>query len=569
MVGKSRWPQGVIPAPMQNLMAKKLVLQGKACVMAGRLNEALSACQEALIFCPDMPEALGLKGEILRAQGDVNGAIFYLKKACKALPEDAELWNNLGVAYIEAGKLNEANQALGKAVQINPRLDIAWANLGNSLRKEGRLVDAEHSCLKALEVNPAAPQAMINLGAVWLTQERFPQALALLEKARELAPDNISALTNLGNILREYRKLDEAIAIHKRAVALAPGNPSILNNLAVSLDEAGFRQEAIQLYRQALKLEPNHVAAHGNLGMALLAQGEISKGFKEYEWRWQRPDHPKRELPGPQWQGENLRGKTIFIHAEQCLGDTLQFVRYVPLLAEMGANVVLECQPLLKEFLYRVDGLAVLIKKGEEIPPFDFHCPLMSIPLGFNLNTVPANIPYLRPNPWLVKDWQVMLDGISNLKVGLCWQGNPKFMGVDWRSPGLLLLEILRGIEGVKFFCLQKGGRETFLEYLPQGFDLGREIDTRNPPFSETAAAIMNLDLVISCDTSVLHLAGGLGIKTWALLPHPAEWRWQEGVEYSPWYPNIRLFRQPSMGDWQKPLARLKQELNKLKGEYS
>jgi hypothetical protein len=318
-------------------------------------------------------------------------------------------------------------------------------------------------------------------------------------------------------------------------------------------------------YRRGLALDPASPGGRYNLALALLREGSFREGWLLHESRWDFRELKlrRRYFPQPQWKGESLTGKTILLHAEQGLGDTLQFVRYLPLVAALGGRVVLEVQPRLFRLLQSMEGAERVLARGESLPGFDCHCPLMSLPLLFDTTpeTIPAATPYLQPDASAVAAaWQLHPRHGEQLRVGLCWAGNPQYKSDEQRSTSLEHLLPLAHASGATFFSLQFGPAAAQIESVRPRFPL---IDacSHHKDFAETAAFAATLDLVLSVDTSVAHLAGAMGLPVWVLLPHLADWRWMEGRDDSPWYPTARLFRQSSPGGWQSLAERVRDEL--------
>ncbi|TAN56873.1 MAG: glycosyltransferase family 41 protein [Rhodospirillales bacterium] len=427
---------------------------------------------------------------------------------------------------------------------------------GLALGELGRLTEALPLLSQAVMLTPDDPDPLVNLAGLVSRMSRAEEAMNYYLAALKMAPLHVGALSGLGLLERDLRHYENAEECLKRALTQEPGRFQLWNNLALIQDEMGERKQAEESYRQCLALAPDLAAAQCNLGINLLAQGRLIEGFQAYESRWKLADMPPRPFAQPQWRGEDLEGRTILLHAEQCLGDTLHFCRYARLVKERGAKrVIMEIQAPLAGLMKSLQGPdEIVLQHKAPLPDFDLHCPLLSLPGVFatSLETIPADIPYLKPDPALERKMRDWLGSQPGLKLGIAWQGNAKFRGEDWRSPGLdLIAKAMAGLADVRAVCLQAGGRQEFLQaFGPQAMDLGHEVDSQTAPFAETAALMAGLDLVITSDTSVPHLAGALGAATWLLLPQPAEWRWLEERADSPWYPTLRLFRQPVRDDW-------------------
>ena len=462
-------------------------------------------------------------------------------------------------------KLDEAMASYQQALRLKPNYPEAHSNLGNALQEQGRLDEAVASCQQALRLKPDSAEAHHNLGLVLAKQDKLDEAVASFQQTLRLKPDYPDAHNNLGIVLEKQDKLDEAMASYQQALRLKPDYPEAHNNLGIVLEKQGRLDEAVACYQQALRLKPDYPEAHWNRSLAWLLMGRFEQGWPGYEWRWKckefgslPPFHP------PLWDGSPLDGRTILVHAEQGLGDTLQFIRYAPLVHQRGGRVILVCQPPLIGLLTRSPGVERLVAQGEALPEYDVHVPLMSLPglLGTTLESVPADVPYLDAEPQLVEAWRHRLGSYPGFKVGIVWQGNPKFRLDRLRSIPLAQFAPLARVPGVHLFSLQKGPGAEQLAAVTDRFpvtDLGRRLDD----FMDTAAVLKNLDLVISVDTAIAHLAGALGIPVWVALPFAPDWRWLMDREDSPWYPTMRLFRQTRPGQWEDVFQRIAEALQR------
>ncbi|MBV9724475.1 MAG: tetratricopeptide repeat protein, partial [Gammaproteobacteria bacterium] len=420
--------------------------------------------------------------------------------------------------------------------------------------------------------DPAHADACCALGAALHDLGRLAEAEASCREALRLRPNYFEAHGNLGNALSALGRPVEAEASHREALRLRPNNPEAYGNLGNALYALGRPAEAEASHREALRLRPNFPAAHNNLGYALLLAGRFEEGWKEYEWRWKvKPfSSSARDFSAPLWSGEAIGDRTILLHAEQGLGDTLQFCRYAPLMV-CGPRVILEVQAPLVRLLSRLPGVTQIVARGDRLPPFDLQCPLMSLPRAFNtsLETVPAAIPYLSADPALAGDWQERLAGLDGLRIGLVWAGGqrlnfPTAAAVDRRrSIALKALAPLGELSGVSFVSLQKDAPAAQAADPPHGLIL-HDFTADLHDFEDTAALIVNLDLVISVDTSVAHLAGALGKPVWLLNRFDTCWRWLLNRDDSPWYPTLRQFRQPRPGDWHSAICAARDALQCL-----
>jgi hypothetical protein len=377
-----------------------------------------------------------------------------------------------------------------------------------------------------------------------------------------LRPDYAEAHNNLGVALMELGELQAAMTADKEATRLDPSYAEAHNSLGVALSGLCRLDEAIAGYSEAIRLRPNYADAYLNRAFAWLLKGDFEQGWPEYEWRWRTPDFILPNFHQPQWDGGPLAGRTILLHAEQGLGDTLQFIRYVPLVRKRGGKVIVQCPRMLRRIVAKsITGIEALTVPGETPPPFQVHCPLLSLPrlLGTTLATIPADVPYLKTEPELVKRWRRELAPVEGFKVGIVWQGSPQHKRDRFRSVPLTQFAPLAAVEGVRLVSLQKGPGSEQIAMLPEGFvafDAGGKIDD----WAETAAVAKNLDLVVTIDTALAHLAGALGVPVWVALPYAPDWRWLLGREDSPWYPTMRLFRQTEPRAWGPVFERMARE---------
>src|SRR2546427_9684856 len=378
---------------------------------------------------------------------------------------------------------------------------------------------------------------------------------------------------DMGEAYRLTGKLEDAIASYRLALALKPDYAEAHKNLGIALWNHGKLAEAIACFRQALALKPAYVHAHAGLGLALLRAGDLSHGFTEYEWRWKVKQFEQQcaglILPQPFWDGSELNGRTILLYAEQGFGTTIQFIRYAPLVARRGGRVIVACQPELVRLLASVAGIARVVSEREPLPDFDLHAPLLSLPriIGTTLETIPAQCLYLIPPESSSVKVEVTPD--VKLKVGIVWAGLPIHRNDRNRSCPLSYFLELAELPGVAVYSLQKQPMAAGLGEVTPGMPV-RDLSDQIGDWADTAAAICQLDLVLTVDTGVAHLAGALGRPVWVLLPHVGvDWRWMTGREDSPWYPSMRLFRQKAPGDWPEVFARVSAELQTLLGSYS
>ena len=523
---------------------------------AGRLQEAEQIYRQVLQVDPANADALHLLGLVAHQSGQHVTAVELMQKAIVRQPNAAVCHNNLGEAYRALQRWSEAEASCRRAIELQPDFAAAHVNLGGVLKCQGQLAEAIACYRRALQLEPDYADAHLNLGNVLADQGQRAEAVACYRRAIALDPHAADAYANLAALLTEEGQLDEAVACCRRALQLKPDAADVHVNLAIALKDQGKLDEAIACYDRALELEPDLAAAHCDRAFLWLLGGNFAQGWPEYEWRWRTKDFAPRNFPQPLWDGKSLAGKTILLHAEQGFGDTFQFVRYTSIVKKLGGTVILECQKALLGLLERCPGVDQLIGHGNDLPAFDVHAPLLSVPgiLKTSLDTIPAAVPYLFAAPALIEYWREKLREVRGYKIGINWQGRPG-QG-SWLARNIPLQQFagLAEIPGVRLMSLQKGaGREELAqarEHFPI-VDLGEEVDQANGAFVDTAAIMRNLDLVITSDTALPHLAGGLGIPVWLALPFAPDWRWLLDRSDSPWYPTMRLFRQKERGNWQ------------------
>jgi tetratricopeptide (TPR) repeat protein len=530
---------------------------GVAYTNHGRGDDALRAFQRAVSLAPGFAEAHANLGAALTEQGRLEEAVAALRKSISLAPGNPTVHNNLGAALKRQGRLAEAEAAYRAALGLSPGYAEALCNLGGVLRELGQLEAAAAYCRQAIAQAPGLAKAHNTLGVVLQDQGEAEAAIAAFRRAIALAPREPDAYVNLGDALAARGEHGQAVILCRQAAELAPHSADAWNNLGSALFAARELREAIGCFRRAIALRPERAEGHFHLGMALLAAGEMAEGWREYEWRWRTPlmFAARRSFAQPAWDG--TAGGTLLIHAEQGFGDTLQFCRYAPLAAARGVKVIMEVQAPLVRLLRSLQGVDAVIARGDALPNFDFHVHMLSLPhiFGTVLETIPAATPYLFADPGDIGAMRGRLAAQKNrLRVGLAWAGNsyanlPEMAAVDRRrSLAPEHLGPLLDIREIDFISLQKAGK------APAGFGLTDFMDDMRD-FADTAALVRTLDLVISVDTSVAHLAGALGKPVWLLNRYDAEWRWLDGRTDSPWYPGMRIFRQAAPGDWDGVLA--------------
>lgn len=462
------------------------------------------------------------------------------------------------------GHTAEAETRYRQILAARPGEKHALNQLGMICYEREHYVEALELFAAAAKIDRASGEAAANHGAALNAVGRYAEALAVFDRALILKPGYVPALHNRGRALMELGRHADALRSFDRVIALDPSHVDALYERGNALRELRRHDEALGSYRRALALRPESADVHVNEALTLLRLGDFRVGLPKYEWRWRRKDVAglRRNFAQPLWRGEEpIDGKTILLHAEQGFGDTIQFARYAALVAARGARVVLEVQPQLKPLIDGMNGPAAVVSRGEALPPFDLHCPLLSLPLacGTTLDTIPSAIPYLDAPPRRVAAWRERLPAAGR-RVGLVWAGSAGYASDRNRTLRLDRLAPLFGLPGIAFVSLQRDlrdGEAEALRTVPGLVDLGRDL----VDFADTAAVVSMLDLVVSVDTAVAHLAGAMGKLVLVLLPHSPDFRWLLDRPDSPWYPTARLYRQPAFGDWDSVIARVRADL--------
>ncbi len=445
---------------------------------------------------------------------------------------------------------------------------LALLDRGAEEVASGRLAAAEATYRTILAEAPADAEALSNLGAVFNTARCHEAAEAACRQALMARPGYWAALANLGMSLHRQQRYDEAVAAYVASLRANPGNSSACTNLAVSLNEQWRMAESLRMHDAAVRLAPQDAEVRNNRALAWLMAGDFERGFAEFEWRWRAPAMKPHDVPGEQWRGEPPAGRKILLHDEAGFGDTLQFVRYAPLLAARGARVLLQVQPPLVRLMRQsFPGVAEVFGRGEALPDYDLHCPMLSLPHGFRtrIDTVPSDTPYLLVDQAAASRWRWRLDeaSLDQAYIGLVWAGASRpdmpdaFAMNRRRSLTLSQFAPLADVPGVRFVSLQLNAKA---EAVPPGMAMLDPM-AEMADFADTAALVANLDLVIAADTAVAHLAGALGRPVWVLSRYDACWRWLAGRQDSPWYPSLRFYRQPRPGDWDSVLSAVREDL--------
>jgi tetratricopeptide (TPR) repeat protein len=574
----------------------------------GRIEAAVQTLEEAVRRAPNQPRLHVDLGVALERLGRKEEALRHFERATTLDPNSPQGHYNRGLLEALLGRLPQALASLDRVLALQPSLPAIHANRGNVLTDLGRTAEALVSYDKALALQPRDPVTLRNRGRLLMRLERYTEAMASFDAAVALAPEDFAAHFHRGVALAVLERHTEALQSFDRALALNPGSAEILNNRGVVLGQLDRPEEAFESFSKALAIDATHVEAHTNAAnilktlnrpvealryldralalrpedskllwgksLALLTLGELKQGWPLYESRLQleylRP--LQRHSDSPRWRGEPLEGKILLVHAEQGLGDTLQFTRYVPLLESKGARVIFEVQPALEKLLRSAPIRGEILAVGAPLPRFDLRTPLLSLPwhLGTELDSIPGGVPYLRADAARAAVWKERLAALPGLKVGLTWQGNletEKQGGFRGRSFLLAAAAPLAQVPGVTLISLQKGPGS---EQRQQVAFLGKILELMPPwemgpeEIMDTAALMTELDVIVTSDTATAHLAGALGLPVWVLLGASPDWRWLTDRDDTPWYPTMRLFRQRKSGQWPEVFDRVASELTAL-----
>jgi tetratricopeptide (TPR) repeat protein len=530
-----------------------LYLLGVLYATQNDFKKAERMLRKALAINPNFPPCYHNCGVVLAKLNRYEDAIEILTKGLAIAPHDAPLYWDRGNCEQELGRFRDALASYDKAIALKSDFAAAWLGRGNASFKLKRYQDAILAFDKALALDPRLAGAWLGGGNVFFELARFDDALAAYNNALSVRSDLSHAWLGRGNVLFELKRYGDAFADYDRALAADSGFAAAWRGRGNVLCRLSRYDEALAAYDKALELKSDFADIRFDKACIRLLLGDYEQGWKEYESRWDTQQFAglKPNFSQQLWLGDRpLANKTILLHAEQGLGDALLACRYVPMVAALGAKVVLEIQPSLAPLLQGLERVSAVVCEGEDLPDFDFQCPLMSLPLAFGtrLNTIPAKVPYVFADESIIDKWRSRL-GQGEFKIGVAWAGNPNY-GKD-RDRSVLLKNILPvfSVEGAKYFSLQKelrDGDAEILNSLPHVTHLGGEL----ADFHETAAIIMSLDLIISSDTSLVNLAGALGRPVWVLLSRSPDWRWLLDRSESPWYPTARLFRQTQDGEW-------------------
>jgi len=547
----------------------------------GEHARALAIYERILAHDSTHPDALRLLGVIMAQTGELARGLQLLDKALAVAPTTtAVVLDNRGSVLQRLNRDGEALDSYDRAIGIDPSYPPVHFNRGVLLQKLRQFGAALAAFERYIALAPGVARAHYQRGNVLRDLKQLDAAVASYDQALLLKPDYADASLNRGNVLRDLGRLDAALESYDRAIAIDPNCAEAHSNRGVVLSELQRSEEALASLDRAIALKPDYAEARCNRAYLLLARGDYPSGWADHEWRWKVRSsflYKQNEgLPGAPWLGaESIAGKVLLLHEEQGFGDVIQFCRYATLAAEAGATVILAVRPELKAMMSSLAGVSRVVSAGEVLPPCDYRCPLMSLPLAFRTTVwdVPARVPYLKADPHRAQYWKDRLGAREALRVGLVWSGGfrpnrPELWPVNGRRN--IPLSSLADLKhpGAQFFSLQKGqpAESELTDLIARGWCGPHLIDftAQLNDFSDTAALIENLDLVIAVDTATAHLAGALGKAVWILNRFDACWRWLSDRTGSPWYPTARLYRQDAPGDWRGVVARVGADLRRM-----
>ena len=534
-----------------------LHLLGTLAYQRGQYDTAVDFLGQAIACNPYIAQFHNTLGVALEALGKPQEAIKACQQAVLLQPGYTEAYNNLAISFQNQGKYSQAIEHYKHAIQLEPDCAEIYYNLANVLQSQHKDSEAAENYRQAIKLNPDYAQAYNNLAITLKEQGQFDEAIENYAQAIRLEPDNARFHSNLASILQYQGRLAEAVANCEHAVRLKPDCAEVYYNLASAQRDQGRCDEAIENNNRTIQLKQDYAQAHWNQAIAYLLNGNFPEGWKEFEWRrktdWHTSAYPHRHQK-PRWNGASFLDKRLLVHCEQGLGDCLQFARYLPMVKSLGGMVIFEAwrplHGLLKEF-NEIDELVELSFEKKTEAEFDLYTSVMDLPgiFGTTEEMIPASVPYLHADPVKAQYWREKLDG-PDFKVGIVWAGSSRHPNDRNRSCRLEDFAPLRQIKGVRLYGLQKGKSACQVDELAGQFEM-ENLAEHFADFTDAAAAIENLDLIISVDTAALHLAGAMGKPVWALLAFAPDWRWMLERTDSPWYPTMRLFRQRKWGDWE------------------
>lgn len=523
----------------------------------GNYKEAIEYYIKAIKINPDNPLVYNNLGNAFKAIKDYKRAILAFSDCIKRDPKNASAYNNLGIAYESAGDNQKAIQAYKEAVRIDPKFSKAVNNIGVILYKQNKYEEAIEIFKIALKIDPKYYELYSNIGACYNKIKKYDEAIEALSIAIEKQPNNGGAYTNLGNVYNKLFEYKKAAKLHEKSIELEPNGANAYSNVGTSYKYLGQTKKAIDSYKKAIELDPNFVNAHFDLSTMYLAQGDFEKGWSEYEWRFKKDEMKSHIIKNrdifskPMFTGsEDLENKTILLHSEQGFGDSIQFIRFLPSFKKkFPCKIAVKCRDELKELFKSIEEIDILSHRNEDTPEFDYHLPIMSMPKLLEMKTIkdlPKQNPYLKAN----EDEEFKIESKKgHLNIGICWSASVTGESYEGKVFSLEYFKPLANNDKITLYSLQVGAENEDIKKLGLEDKIVDWTD-KLTDFSKTASMIKELDLVISSDTSVAHLAGALDLPVWIPLQKIPDWRWQNKGEKSPWYPSAKLFRQKSARQW-------------------
>ena len=539
--------------------AEETYMRGIHYQQRGEWDEAAKWYLRAIRQCPDWPEAIHNLGWVWKKRYRLPDAVRCFRKALALNPHNPVFYNNLGNALFAMNEPMQAIEAFTRALSLNPGYTYALFNLSRVYRRQGRIEAAMAACRKAIALDPTLFKAHHDLGMMFKEKGEFNRACDCLLRALHVNPDSVEARLNLANVYEKLLQWDDAKSCLKDLIHRKPDSYTAFFNLGNICRQTLDYAQAEAYLKQAIGLKPDFTAAHFNLSQVLLARGKMIQGWQEYEWRLKKS--PPFTYTGHMWRGEPLNGKTLLVKDEQGIGDVLQFIRFLPLLqnANKDAKIIFQTRKTLSRLIRSspcLQGKGIqLLENDATVDHHDATIPLLSLPglFGVTNRNLPADIPYVLAEAGLENKWKTRLRDVEGFRIGICWQGNPSHKGDRIRSVPLAMFYDLVRIPGIRVFSLQKFDGVEHLTEVPDNMNiinLDAHIDCGTDAFVDTAAVMKNLDLVITIDSALGHLAGAMGIRTWLILSNVPDWRWGLTGDRSPWYPTIRIFRQAHHGQW-------------------
>ncbi|MEX0849547.1 MAG: tetratricopeptide repeat protein [Candidatus Dependentiae bacterium] len=553
-------------------LSQQYLKKAERCKADDNMQEALQHYKNAISLNPDDFMLTFNTANELYNQGHHKEAVDYYNRAAKLSPHVEQVYFNRGVVLTQMKKHEQAADSFMQAINTKPTYAKAYVHAGRAFEECGKHDQAINIYHKGIEINPKDAALHHRLGLVYKHLDRFEEAIEQLRIATQKNPYSNTYKLELANALHLIDGSWEALQLYEKILEQNPNNHHVLYNFGYTLKKMGYIERALEVYDRVLEKNPDYALARFSRSITYLTLEDWYHGWPEYEWRWTAYNESPKKFDCPVWDGCDIAGQRILIYAEQGLGDTIQFVRYAELIKNLGAYVIVQTQEPLKDLLKLCPYIDEVYARGEPLPQFDTHIAMMSLPMVFKteIETTPDNVPYIFAKPELVAYWADQLKDDHNFKIGICWQGNPNYrtqflrQAVAGKSMHVNEFAPIARLNGVSLYNLQKMGGEEQLKELADDIvirSFGPDLDSEHGRFMDTVAIMKNLDLIITIDTGTCHVAAALGVPTWNLLPNPADWRWMLDRNDTPWYNNMRLFKQPKPGDWAGAIEKCKQAL--------